>query len=114
MEAPKLGELITDGTHSRDAVHVAIAPVRAACDLLPGDKIRLAKGSTELACWCAGDDPDAIGVVDPFLRAPVKTGEWFYLCLFPNTVTSLRHVWRSAFFDKVNEDVMKKVLGVQA
>ncbi len=35
----------------------------------------------------------AVGIVDPFLQRSVLQGQRFYLCLFPGTVTSLRHVW---------------------
>ena len=69
----KVGELASPD-HKRDAIHVPVVPMRAVGVLQPGQRLR-------------------DGVVDPFLREPVQPGQWFYLFLFPGTVTSLRHVW---------------------
>lgn len=74
MEQVKLGRLLPDGTAGRDAVHVAVLPMLAVRVMQPGEHL-------------------ADGIVDPYLRNPVLPGQWFYLCLFPGTVTSLRHVW---------------------
>lgn len=91
--APALGKLVT-GPAGRDAVHVAVAPVQAAGALFPGERVGLRPGGT------AGRVPDReeIGIVDPFLPDPVRPGETFWLCLFPGTVTSLRHVWTHPAF----------------
>jgi hypothetical protein len=94
-EAPGLGRLITDGDRRRDAVHVAVAPVTAAGRLAPGQHVGFVRpGDTELVG--AGETP--IGVVDPFLRADVQPGQRFWLFMYPNTVTSLRHVWTHPAF----------------
>ena len=101
MNQPVLGQLLT-GTERRDAVHIAIAPVVCADHvLMPGEHVGLIPDSTthvsggEWTITC-------IGVVDPFLMEPVKYGERFYLFLYPNTVTSLRHLWtHPAFVTKV-------------
>lgn len=34
-----------------------------------------------------------VGIVDPFLRESVQPSQRFWLFLYPNTVTSLRHEW---------------------
>jgi hypothetical protein len=83
----KLGKLI-DGEEHRDAVHIAVAPVVAAKRLSPGQHVGLdAEG-------CAGGQAEPpIGVVDPFLPEVVLKGETFWLFLYPNTITSLRHEW---------------------
>ncbi len=78
MSDVKLGRLI-DSTAGRDAVHVAILPMQALRRMMPGEKLKN-------------------GIVDPFLTKPVEAGEWFYLCLYQETVTSLRHVWRHPAF----------------
>lgn len=79
QEATKLGALITDPHAGRDAVHVAIIPLIATRRMMPGEHLKS-------------------GVVDPFLTAPVEPGQRYYLCLYPNTVTSLRHVWTAPTF----------------
>lgn len=77
-EAAKLGSVIT-GDAGRDAVHVAIVPMTAVRVLQPGERL-------------------TNGIVDPFLTEPVQPGQRYYLCLFPGTVTSLRHVWTHPAF----------------
>lgn len=87
----KLGT-IPNGDEGRDAVHVAIVPIRAATKLFSGSPVRLnARHEAESCCV-----EDAIGVVDPFMpedKRHVAIGSWFWLCLYPKTITGLRHVW---------------------
>ena len=90
-DGPVLGKLIGQDEHpGRDCIHVAIAPVVAGEYLIPGQKVGLVDGRARV-----GLPPGihAIGVVDPFLGNAVNEGEKFYLFLFPNSVTSMRHVW---------------------
>jgi uncharacterized protein (TIGR02996 family) len=92
MSDPKLGQLI-DSTAQRDAVHVAIAPVVAAERLEPGAHVGLHPDGR--AGKSAGEP---IGIVDPYLPLPVAAGQWFYLCLYPGSVTGMRHHWKHPSF----------------
>jgi hypothetical protein len=85
-----IGKLIA-GEAGRDAVHVAIAPTTAPCDLRPGQHVDR-HGNPE------GPGVVPVGIVDPFLREPVQAGQKFWLFLYPNTVTSLRHEWTHPAF----------------
>lgn len=100
-ELPQLGKLVPEGENRRDAVHIAIAPMVAGLDLKPGDHVVIFD-SNYLGLWAAraGSRPDLkpVGIVDPFLTEPVKAGQRFWLFLYPNTVTSLRHVWTHPAF----------------
>ena len=94
MNAPEVGKLIETADARRDAIHVAVAPVEAAEDLEPGGHVILRVGKAVRA----EDGADAIGIVDPFLTAPVRAGQRFWLFLLPNSITSLRHVWTHPAF----------------
>lgn len=91
---PKLGELIT-GEQSRDAIHIAVAPVIAGMDLHPGDHIGFSGNA-----YTVGINAEHIGIVDPFLKGPVRQGDKFYMFLYPNTITSLRHDWTHPAFQE--------------
>lgn len=102
MSSVKLGTA-PEANAGRDAVHVAIVPVRALCTIARGAKVRLVQGCHDMAGPCGDDDAD--GVVDPFMQSrSVKKGDWFWMCLFPETVTSLRHVWEHPRFPSTVED----------
>lgn len=96
-----IGKLLPDGL-GRDAIHIAVAPViyidgarrgqAEAKTLKPGQHVGLNSFG-----WV---DPDVepIGIVDPYLKAPVKERERFFLFLYPGTITSLRHEWTHPAF----------------
>lgn len=86
-----LGQLITT-PQQRDAIHVAVAPMVAAESLSPGQHVGIdARGNAAFVT-------PAVGIVDPFLRTRVMPGDKFWLFLYPNTVTSLRHEWTHPAF----------------
>lgn len=88
---PKIGHII-DTPQTKDAIHVAIAPVEAATDFYPGQHVGLSPSGTA----CSAVAP--IGIVDPFLKNKVMKGDWFWVFLYPNTITSLRHDWTHPAF----------------
>lgn len=88
-----MGQLISSSAQ-RDAIHIALAPVQAKEPLIPGCQVS-ADGSLVGPC---------VGIVDPFLPYPVRTGDWFWLFLYPNTITGLSHRWsHPAFPDEVSD-----------
>lgn len=94
---PQLGHLLT-GAEGRDAIHIAIIPVVASERLYPGESVELF-GKTEKGLHYIRKVQDSgIGIVDPFLKEPVKFGDCVYLFLNPYTITSLRHVWTHPAF----------------
>lgn len=86
-----IGKILGDNTR-RDALHFAVAPVIASHSLTPGQHIGLTQDGTATSASGFGETKP-IGIVDPFLTAQVSTGQRFWLFLYPNTITSLRHVW---------------------
>ena len=91
MNPPTLGQLITDDA-KRDAVHVAIAPVTAGEPLGPGFHVGVHDG------YAYHDQVNHIGVVDPFLPEDIREGDCFYIFLYPNTITDMRHMWTHPAF----------------
>lgn len=87
MKQVELGKL-PEPTDERDAIHMALYPAVAGERLLPGQRVGISKVSGHALAavkW--------IGVVDPFLIAPVEEGQRFWLCVRPGEVTGLRHVY---------------------
>lgn len=93
MSELALGKII-ETEQWRDAIHVAVAPVTAAEDLEPGERVGLNEAGG--ACKSA----KAIGIVDPFLEYGPYSGQRFWLFLFPNTVTGMRHHWKHPAFSE--------------
>lgn len=95
MSDTTVGQLVNEGAE-RDAIHVAIAPVIAGERLSPGQHIGVVNEQA-----LAG--APHIGIVDPFLAAPVFKGERFYLFLYPKTVTAMRHHWAHPAFGETTQ-----------
>lgn len=93
---PKLDNLVV-GPASRDAVHIAVIPVKAAGDIYytsKGIKPGMHVGINEEgeACKPSKVNP-AIGIIDPFLKTTIEYDSRFYVFLYPGTITGLRHEW---------------------
>lgn len=100
MSDIKLGKLC-DETVQRDAIHVACAPVVAGELLRPGQHVGLDSDGN-----ATGSAAEKLGIVDPFLPEPVKTGERFLFLLYQNAATGMRHHWtHPAFPDTAAPDV---------
>ena len=86
-----LGKPITT-PQQRDAIHVAVVPVRANERLYPAQAVGVLNGER------AFSGGPHVGIVDPFLTHPVVEGDTFWLFLFPGTVQSIRHEWTHPAF----------------
>lgn len=86
----ELGKIF-DESEKRDAIHIAIIPARAAETLYPAQRVGLLKLENDHPHATQSETP--IGIVDPFLTHPVTKGTLIGICLFPGTVTGMRHEW---------------------
>lgn len=88
---------ILDETARRDAIHIAVAPVVAQEWLNAGEHVTRDGRHAEYG-------GEAVGVVDPFLRTGVDKGQRFFIFLYPDTVTGMRHVWSHPAFDTTRRE----------
>jgi hypothetical protein len=93
----KIGQIIM-GDQTRDAIHMAIAPVIASHRLYPGQPIALGNDG-----FAYGPPAVSIGIVDPFLTKVVQEGQKFWVFLNPSSITSLRHDWTHPAFEAVEK-----------
>lgn len=92
-----LGTFIT-ANEKRDAIHIAVAPVKASQSLNPGEHITVRDGvayATRIG--------EGLGIVDPYLPRMVNKGEYFWFLMYPRTIKSLRHVWSHPHFPDEGE-----------
>jgi len=80
MKEIELGELVGPDDPDRDAVHIAIKKMRATRIMAPGEVV------------------PGLGIVDPFLDEHAHPGDLYWLFLFPNSVTGMRHHWSHPSF----------------
>lgn len=83
----------------RDAIHLAVFPAQAASPLTVGAHVRLTDDGRATPTKIG----QGVGIVDPFLQGSVKTGEWFWLVVYPRQITSLRHVWEHPAFETTDK-----------
>lgn len=92
-----MGDILPDDVSGRDAVHVAVVSVTAAVHLSPGQDVGFVVYEENLV----GPSDDPIGIVDPFIKNTVMSGDRFWLFLYPRTITGLTHSWtHPAFADE--------------
>ena len=92
-EIVRLGQLL-GSREQRDAIHVAVLPCETLGETLePGQHVSIHHG-----CRASSSLPH-IGIVDPFLTHSVGPKHRFYVMLYPNTITSLRHEWTHPAID---------------
>lgn len=91
-----LGTII-DESQKRDAIHLAVEPVIAGQTLAPGEDVGLITIGGDSRAYRVKDE-HKLGIVDPFLKNPVRTGERFWLVVYPRQIHSLRHVWTHPAF----------------
>lgn len=87
----------------RDAIHLAVEPVEAGEDIIPGSHIYLDAGkaySTGMKL-----DNKSVGIADPFITTVIPAGSKFWLVIYPRMITSLRHVWSHPDLDKVENSI---------
>jgi hypothetical protein len=101
MSNVPIGELITTSQH-RDAIHVAVTPMVAAQKLQRADHVCMKGGKA----YKASKSDNAIGIVDPYLSVTVNKDDTFFVFMYPNTITSLRHEWTHPLFDNCAEEVV--------
>ena len=85
----EVGKLLDEIDHRRDAIHIAVIPVTAGCNMSRGAKVTYDKSTGRVWPY---ESCKAIGIIDPFLTAMFSRGQGVFVS-FPDTITSLRHVW---------------------
>ena len=84
-----IGTILTESAQ-RDAIHIAVAPMVAKCKVFPGQDVGLHP--------VTDTNTPHVGIVDPFLKEPVFPGQRYFIFLYPNTITGLRHEWTHPAF----------------
>jgi hypothetical protein len=99
-----IGKIIVSKQH-RDAIHVAVVPAVSSCDVKPGEWVRLVSrgqdghGRVMVAPDNADDAAPLIGIADPFVSVTIRRGIGFWVMLFPDTATGLRHEYTHPLLD---------------
>lgn len=102
----KIGH-VHDTDPGRDAVHIAVLPVVAGETLHPGTHVDVRDG---VALAATEHAPTNLGIIDPYLPKAVQAGERCYVFLYPQTITSLRHVWTHPEIHDLPDHVARQAL----
>ena len=102
-----LGTIISP-FEKRDAIHLAVEPVKAKDYLQPGEAV------TVNGDRLTDETTSFVGIVDPFLTVNVKPGQYFWLIVYPRQITSLRHVWSHPDFPESKLEENKDGLTVES
>lgn len=104
---PNIGGIPNENAQ-RDAIHIAVAPMIAGERLYACNCVKLSSVDNGVVIGADNDDPDCIGVVDPFFAAGdgwnkvgVNKGSRVWVFLKPNTISYLRHHWEHPAFTEV-------------
>ena len=77
--------LVLEEEKPRDAIHVAVISVTVKHRFMPGQPVGVIDGVASV------DNP--VGIIDPYLSSPADPGHWYWVFLFPGTISSLNHSW---------------------
>lgn len=103
-----IGKVLSGDTPpQRDAIHIAVIPVVSRHTLEPGEPVDKDSTPGYVIPHSVVTRARIVGVVDPFLRRPVKPGERFWLFLTPGTITSLKHEWTHPDFPDTRTSTLK-------
>lgn len=94
----KIGTIL-GGSELRDAVHVAVCPIEAGEWIRPGEHIGIGTDGKATA-----KNAMHTGIADPFLKETIKAGNRFYMFMYPQTITSLRHEWTHPAFEPTSDE----------
>lgn len=97
-----MGGILPDDAGGRDAVHVAVFSATSSFDLPPGQRVTIVSHG-EIDAVVKPVKKDGVGIVDPFITAPVEAGERFWVYLMPRTITALSHRWSHPAFEQVDD-----------
>ena len=100
-EQSTLGKLL-EGHAPRDAIHIAIVSVIAHERMFPGMPVGVNENLR-----ASPEFTPHIGIIDPYLTEPVDPGDYCYLCLYPQSITALKHHWSHPVFDELERKLME-------
>lgn len=93
----------------RDAVHIAVAPVKPVEDMAPGTRVVFVADGDTVNVRAAGEAP-AVGIIDPFLSGNAHKGWKCWMLLMPRSTTGLRHEYDHPAFSKPDAEASEEWL----